>query len=326
MEELDKELCYKSVLMKDQLLYSIVDKLVSGRSDWTLEELQFQRNYPREIEQALMAFQHGQHDKANKWSIIHSGHNLLQRGGRRGLTYPEAIVLALVASTQLNNNSHVAVFAYDDDFLDMAVVIYADGVVEVVYTAYSSLVNRGVIYSICHDAVKRLEEPIDRVLVVTNGYYGFTYEQLAGSIFGVEAKLMTNQKELLRQGIEVQKGIREGNVKDVLLLSVIPQTIGIEDADGKMLPIILSNTTIPTKRSDHIIVDAASPRFSVEIWQGNNEFAKNNALIASLNVVNERIQAGTTRELEIVINLDSNMGCRCCLIDTATGRKNELIV
>ena len=194
------------------------------------------------------------------------------------------------------------------------------------FTAYSPLVNSEVIYSICHEAVKQLEEPVDRLLVVTNGHYDFTYEQLAGSIFGARPELMTNLKELTERGVEIQNGVREGTVKDLLLLSVIPQTIGIEDVDGKMLPIILSNTTIPTKRSDHIIVDAASPRFSVEIWQGNNEFAKNNALIASLIVVNECIQAGTTRELEIVINLDSNMGCRCCLIDTATGRKNELIV
>lgn len=312
--------------MENQLLYSIVDKLVNGRTDWTLEELQFQRNYPREIEQALIVFQREQQVKAKRWSIIHSGHNLLQRGGRRGLTYPEAIVLALVASTKLNNNAHVAVFAYDDDFLDMAVVVCEDGFVEVVYTAYSSLVNSEVIYSICHDAAKQLEEPIDRVLVVTNGCYGFTYEQLAGSIFGVEAELMTNQKELLKQGVEVQKGIREGTIKDLVLLSVIPQTIGIEDVDGKMLPIVLSNTTIPTKRSNQIMMDAASPRFSVGIWQGNNEFAKNNAMIASLSVVNECVQPGTKRELEVVINLDSNMGCQCCLIDTVTGRKNELIV
>ena len=313
-------------MMHDELLHIIVDNLVAGKTDWTLEELQFQRNYPREIEQALIAFQREQQDKTNRWSSIHSGHNLLQRGGRSGLTYPEAIVLALVALAQLNNNVCVAVLAYDDDFLDMAVVVWEDGVVEVVFTAYSPLVNSEVIYSICHEAVKQLEEPVDRLLVVTNGHYDFTYEQLAGSIFGARPELMTNLKELTERGVEIQNGVREGTVKDLLLLSVIPQTIGIEDVDGKMLPIILSNTTIPTKRSDHIIVDAASPRFSVEIWQGNNEFAKNNALIASLIVVNECIQAGTTRELEIVINLDSNMGCRCCLIDTATGRKNELIV
>lgn len=312
--------------MKDLLLYSIVDKLVSGGSDWTLEELQFQRNYPQEIEQALMAFQREQQDKAKRWSIIHSGHNLLQRGGRRGLTYPEAIVLALVASAQLNNNACVAVLAYDKDFLDMAVIVCEDGVVEVAFTAYSPLVNSEVIYSVCHEAVKQSEKPIDRVLVVTDGHYDFTYDQLAGSIFGVGAELMTNQKELLKRGVEVQKRIREGTVKDLLLLSIIPQTIGIEDVDGKMSPIILSNTTIPTKRSDHILVDAASPRFSVEIWQGNNTVAKNNVLIAKLSIVNDKIQHGTQRMLEIEINIDSNMTCVCCLTDTITGINNRVIV
>lgn len=74
------------------------------------------------------------------------------------------------------------------------------------------------------------------------------------------------------------------------------------------------------------MLDAGAPKFSVDIWQGNNAIAKKNALIACLSVVNDRIQSGSKRMLDVVIDIDSNMYCQCCLADTVTGRKIDIIV
>ena len=309
--------------MHDKLLHSVVNKLVQGRSDWTLEELQFQRNYPDKIEQALKELHH----KNSKGFVVsHSGCNLLQCSGKKILTYPEAIMLALYVPDLLGNSYRVAVLAYNDEFLDMAVVDYGDGVFAFEYAAFVPFVNSEAVYSICNEATRNVEGPVDKVLVVTNGHYDFSYEQLAGSVFGVEAELMTNLKQLIKKGAEIREGISNGSVKNALLLPVISQAVGIEDADGDMLNIIEANTNIPCRNSRQIMLDASASEIGVKIWQGNNSVAKKNVVVANLSVMNDCIQAGTKRMMEVMVDIDSVMCCRCRLTDIKTGRMDEVLV
>ncbi len=303
--------------MDDNLLYNIIDKLVSGRNDWTLEELQFQQNYPNEIEQALKEL----HRKNSKsFVVMHSGCSLLQCSGKKTLTYPEAIILALHVLNLLGDSHRVAVLAYDDEFLDMAVVYCDDGVFDFEYAAFVPSVNSEAVYSICNEATRNVKGPVDKVFVVTNGHYDFSYEQLAGCVFGVEAELMTNLKQLIKRGAEIKEGIINGSVKNALLLPVISQAVGVEDADGYMLPIIKANTTIPYRSSKHISLNASVPVFNIKLWQGNHLKAINNTLIADINLENDNIQPNTNRVLEITINIDPNMLCHYVLKDKLTGR------
>lgn len=270
--------------MHDKLLQSIVNKLVQGRSDWTLEELQYQRNYPDEIEQALKELHH---KNSKSFVVLHSGCNLLQCSGKKTLTYTEAIILALHVTNLLGDSLRVAVLACDDEFLDMAVVDYGDGVFVFEYVAFAPSVDSEAVYSICNEATRYVEGPVDKVLVVTNGHYDFSYEQLAGSVFGVEAELMTNLKQLIKRGTEIREGISNGLVKDALLLPVISQAVGVEVADGDMLNIIEANTNIPCRNSRQIMIDASASEINVKIRQGNDSVAKKNVVVANLSVMND---------------------------------------
>jgi molecular chaperone DnaK len=51
-------------------------------------------------------------------------------------------------------------------------------------------------------------------------------------------------------GAAIQGAVLSGEVKDVLLLDVTPLSLGIETLGGVMTPLIPSNTTIPTKKSE----------------------------------------------------------------------------
>ncbi|MBU6214638.1 molecular chaperone DnaK [Patescibacteria group bacterium] len=95
--------------------------------------------------------------------------------------------------------------------------------------------------------------------------------------FGKKPNMSVNPDEVVAIGAAIQAGILQGDVKDILLVDVIPLSLAIETMGGVATKLVERNTAIPTSRSQTFST-AADNQSSVEIHitQGERAMSADN--------------------------------------------------
>ena len=95
--------------------------------------------------------------------------------------------------------------------------------------------------------------------------------------FGKKPNMTVNPDEVVAIGAAIQAGILQGDVKDILLVDVIPLSLAIETMGGVATKLVERNTAIPTSRSQTFST-AADNQASVEIHitQGERAMSADN--------------------------------------------------
>ncbi|MBI2065619.1 MAG: molecular chaperone DnaK, partial [Candidatus Zambryskibacteria bacterium] len=120
-------------------------------------------------------------------------------------------------------------------------------------------------------------DAIDEVILVGGQTRQPLIAEAVKKFFNKEPNKSINPDEVVALGAAIQGGILAGDVKDVLLLDVIPLSLGIETMGGVATKLIEKNTTIPSAKSQ-IFSTAADNQTSVEIHvvQGERAMAADN--------------------------------------------------
>jgi len=143
--------------------------------------------------------------------------------------------------------------------------------------------------------------------------------------FGKEPNKSINPDEVVALGAAIQGGILAGDVKDVLLLDVIPLSLGIETMGGVATKLIERNTTIPTSKSQ-IFSTAADNQTSVEIHivQGERAMAGDNKSLGRFILDGIPPAPRGMPQVEVTFDVDANGILNVKAIDKASGKEQSI--
>ncbi len=144
-------------------------------------------------------------------------------------------------------------------------------------------------------------------------------------LFGREPNRSINPDEVVALGAAVQGGVLQGDVRDVLLLDVIPLSLGIETMGGVSTKLVERNTTIPSSKSQ-IFSTAADNQSSVEIHvtQGERPMAADNKSLGRFVLDGIAPAPRGMPQVEVTFDVDSNGILAVKAKDKATGKEQSI--
>ncbi|MDP3878445.1 MAG: molecular chaperone DnaK [Methylobacter sp.] len=168
---------------------------------------------------------------------------------------------------------------------------------------------------------------IDDVILVGGQTRMPKVQEMVKAIFGKEPRKDVNPDEAVALGAAIQAGVLAGDVKDVLLLDVIPLSLGIETMGGIMTKLIEKNTTIPTNASQVFsTADDNQTAVTVHVLQGEREKAAANKSLGRFDLADIPPASRGVPQIEVAFDIDANGILNVSAKDKATGKKQSIVI
>lgn len=166
---------------------------------------------------------------------------------------------------------------------------------------------------------------IDEVVLVGGQTRMPAIQKAVKELFGKEPNKSINPDEVVALGAAIQGGILQGDVKDVLLLDVIPLSLGIETMGGVATKLIERNTTVPTSKTQ-VFSTAADNQTSVQIHvvQGERPMATDNKSLGQFILDGIAPAPRGVPQVEVSFDVDANGILNVTAKDKATGKEQSI--
>jgi molecular chaperone DnaK len=166
---------------------------------------------------------------------------------------------------------------------------------------------------------------IDEVVLVGGQTRMPAIQKAVEEFFGKKPHMGVNPDEVVAIGAAIQGGILQGDVKDVLLLDVIPLSLGIETMGGVATKLIERNTTIPTSKSQ-VFSTASDSQTSVEIHviQGERAMANDNKSLGRFHLEGIPPAPRGVPQVEVTFDVDANGILNVKAKDKATNKEQSI--
>jgi molecular chaperone DnaK len=168
-------------------------------------------------------------------------------------------------------------------------------------------------------------EDIDKVILVGGQTRSPIIHRTVNEVFGKEPSSEINPDEVVAMGAAIQGGVLTGDVKDIVLLDVLPLSLGLETRGGLFVKLINRNSTIPLKNTMTFttVVDNQQS-VEIHILQGEREIASANRSLAKFELVGIPPAPRGLPQIDVSFEIDASGIVNVSAQDKMTGLEQAM--
>ena len=166
---------------------------------------------------------------------------------------------------------------------------------------------------------------IDKIILVGGQTRSPIVTKTVTELFEKAPSTEINPDEVVAMGAAIQGGVMSGDVKDIVLLDVLPLSLGLETRGGLFVKLIPRNATIPLKNTMTFttVVDNQQS-VEIHIMQGEREIASANRSLGRFDLVGIPLAPRGIPQIDVSFEVDANGIVNVSAKDKMTGLEQAM--